>query len=145
MAWINILETFYPVGSIYISTVSTSPANFIGGTWTAISGAVIRGIGPEDDSVGYIGADTHVLSVTELPVHSHSWFTAVNGTQKPYSANVVSGAGYAWTNVFTGADTIDSSVTGKMDNTSGSQLVGEDKPHTNIQRSYNCYIWYRTA
>lgn len=145
MAWINILETFYPVGSIYISTVSTSPANFIGGTWTAISDAVIRGIGPKDESVGYIGTDTHALSIAELPVHSHHWFTSVNGTQKPYFANAVSNAGYIWTNVFTGADTIDANDTGKMDNASGSQLVGENKPHTNIQRSYNCYIWYRIA
>lgn len=145
MAWINILETFYPVGSIYISTVSTSPANFIGGTWTAISGAVIRGIGPEDESVGYIGADTHALSIAEIPAHGHGWFTTVNGTQKPYAANAITAAGYAWTNVFLGADTADTTTTEKLNNVSGTQLVGGDEPHTNIQRSYNCYIWYRTA
>lgn len=145
MAWINILETFYPVGSIYISTVSTSPANFIGGTWTAISGAVIRGIGPEDESVGYIGADTHTLSIAETPSHGHGFHTSVNGTQKPYRSNVVTAGGYGWTNVFLGADTIDISTTDRMNNSSGTQLVGGDEPHTNIQRSYNCYIWYRTA
>lgn len=145
MVWINILETFYPVGSIYISTVSTSPANFIGGTWTAISGAVIRGMDSENESVGYMGTDTHVLSIAELPAHGHGWFTAINGTKKPYAANVIAAAGYAWTDIFLGADTEDMSTTDKMNNSSGTQLVGGDKPHTNIQRSYNCYIWYRTA
>lgn len=145
MAWINILETFYPVGSIYISTVSTSPANFIGGTWTSISGAVIRGMDSENENIGYIGTDTHTLSIAELPAHGHGFHTTVNGTKKPYSSNAISNAGYAWTDVFLGANTIDVSTTDRMNNSSGTQLVGGDKPHTNIQRSFNCHIWYRTA
>ena len=33
----NILDIFYPVGSIYTSTVSTNPETFLGGTWTSVS------------------------------------------------------------------------------------------------------------
>ena len=41
-AWRNIamedklLNKIYPVGSVYLSTTQTSPASFLGGTWTAI-------------------------------------------------------------------------------------------------------------
>ena len=38
MAWKNLLECVYPVGSVYFSTINSSPANTIGGTWQAISG-----------------------------------------------------------------------------------------------------------
>lgn len=36
MAWINILDTIYPVGAIYMSIQPASPASFIGGTWTPV-------------------------------------------------------------------------------------------------------------
>jgi hypothetical protein len=38
MSWINILNVIYPVGSVYFSTINSSPAKTIGGTWQAISG-----------------------------------------------------------------------------------------------------------
>lgn len=34
----QICDTIYPVGAIYISYDSTSPATLFGGTWTAING-----------------------------------------------------------------------------------------------------------
>ena len=33
-SWVEV----YPVGSVYLSTVQTSPAQFFGGSWTALSG-----------------------------------------------------------------------------------------------------------
>ena len=38
MAWKNLLECVYPVGSVYFSTINVSPASVVGGTWQAISG-----------------------------------------------------------------------------------------------------------
>lgn len=37
----DTLETFYPVGSVYISMDNTSPATLFGGTWVSISGGVL--------------------------------------------------------------------------------------------------------
>ena len=41
MAFTNLLTAVYPVGSVYLSTSATSPAEIIGGTWTQITGAVL--------------------------------------------------------------------------------------------------------
>ena len=67
MAWINLLETIYPVGSVYISTLQTSPSSTIGGTWTQVIDAVVRGA----TSTGYGGSDTHTLTISEMPAHKH--------------------------------------------------------------------------
>lgn len=36
MGYINLLEIIYPIGSIYLSTVDTSPATLIGGSWESV-------------------------------------------------------------------------------------------------------------
>lgn len=36
MAYVNLLEVVYPVGSIYLTTLDVSPAETIGGTWQKI-------------------------------------------------------------------------------------------------------------
>lgn len=38
MAYINLGQVIYPIGSIYMSYTGTSPASLFGGNWTAISG-----------------------------------------------------------------------------------------------------------
>ena len=67
----------YPVGAVYISVVSTSPATLFGGTWVAFgAGRVLVGIDagqPEFDTVEETGgAKTHTLSAAEMPSHTHS-------------------------------------------------------------------------
>ena len=38
MAFTNLLEVVYPVGSVYVTTSSVSPAEVVGGTWEKIEG-----------------------------------------------------------------------------------------------------------
>ena len=56
MAWTNILDVIYPVGSIYMSTVNVSPASTIGGSWAQITGRFIKA-DTTPSSTG--GSDTH--------------------------------------------------------------------------------------
>lgn len=60
-------QKLYPVGSIYLSYVSTSPASLFGGSWTQITGRFLRAA--NDVSTG--GADTHTLTISEMPPHQH--------------------------------------------------------------------------
>lgn len=71
MAYVNLGQIVYPVGAVYISANSTSPANLFGGSWTQITNATLRGA----TWVGYNGSDTHALSVNEMPSHSHEIWT----------------------------------------------------------------------
>lgn len=75
----NYINYVYPVGAIYISYSSTSPATLFGGTWSAIGAGrflVAAGTGYAAGATG--GAATHVhstatmaLTVAQLPSHTH--------------------------------------------------------------------------
>ena len=73
----------YPIGSIYISVNSTSPASLFGGTWEQIKGRFLIGTEkPENNDDGKSpgnynyaagskgGEATHKLSINEIPSHA---------------------------------------------------------------------------
>ena len=99
MAYINLGQVVYPVGAIYASANSTSPASLFGGSWTQITNAALRGA----TWVGYSGSDTHALSVNEMPSHRHNF--RHNAADGPVTESVVvgeksattSGGGSFWT------------------------------------------------
>jgi hypothetical protein len=67
----------WPVGSIYMSVESTSPAVLFGGTWTAWgAGRVPVGIDTGDTDFNSVektgGSKTHALTPTQIPEHKHS-------------------------------------------------------------------------
>lgn len=74
-----ILQTIYPVGSIYMTYNTTqSPSDLFGfGTWGFCGvGRVFIGQDPTDpdfDTVGeYAGSKNHTLSINEMPAHNHT-------------------------------------------------------------------------
>lgn len=68
MSWVNLLDVIYPVGSIYCSTSPASPAGIVGGSWSEIENAVLRS---SNEDAGYTGSDSHVISTSEAPTHTH--------------------------------------------------------------------------
>lgn len=47
----KLLDTVYPVGSIYITTSNTSPASFLGGSWERYAkGRTLIGVDEKDDA-----------------------------------------------------------------------------------------------
>ena len=69
--WINLLEVVYPIGSIYQSTKSISPASIIGGAWKQITAKFLLGAG-ENYTCGQIGGEEeHTLTTDEIPSHNH--------------------------------------------------------------------------
>ena len=67
----------YPVGAIFASTVATSPAVSLGGSWISFgAGRVLVGLDSGDadfnTAQGTGGAKSHTLSVNEIPSHTHT-------------------------------------------------------------------------
>lgn len=85
----SIVNLIYPVGSIYMSVNSTSPATLFGGTWSQLKDRFLLGAGDTYTagntggaaSVSYTPAGTnsggsvgnHTLTTTEIPSHNHTF------------------------------------------------------------------------
>lgn len=127
MTWINLLSVIYPVGSIYFSNTSTSPSSFVGGTWTQITNAVIRGY----NGVGYEGSDTHTITISEMPNHNHG--LSLN------QGDTAAGLGIDWTWSSNATNFVYNGDNDICRNVGGGQAMSL------LPRRYHCYIWYRTA
>lgn len=75
---LNILKSVYPVGAIYISTVSTSPKTLFGfGTWERIKDTFLLAAG-DTYSAGLTGGEAeHTLTIDEMPIHYHNPSTTI--------------------------------------------------------------------
>ena len=88
MAWVNLLDVIYPIGSIYMTVLSgdaANPANMIGGTWTALynttylrnyveGGTLVDGQAPLGEWGG-----SNFITVEQLPAHTHKMETKILG------------------------------------------------------------------
>lgn len=123
MAYVNLIDLVYPVGSFYISNSSVSPQTRFGGSWTQITNAVLRAY----NGTGYAGSDTHAITVNEMPSHKHalSWNLAQYDTGNPQGHTT------DWN--------VPSSSRQYTESTGGGQAMSL------LPRRYHCYVWYRTA
>lgn len=92
-----LLSTIYPVGAIYITTNSVNPSELFGGTWESYAeGRTLIGNGKIEDRdfiAGTTGGScTHLLSVNELPSHTH--------TQEPHGHTGIMKSFKFWFNQF---------------------------------------------
>lgn len=55
----TFLDAIYPVGSIYLSTRSTDPGTFLGGTWSRIQGRFLIGASSTYTAGSTGGSATH--------------------------------------------------------------------------------------
>ena len=81
----DIWKKIYPIGSIYISVNSTSPATLFGGTWERFgNGKAIVGVDESDDDFKTValtgGSKTKTITVENLPAHTHGVDINTNST-----------------------------------------------------------------
>ena len=70
----NILEAVYPVGAIYLSVNSASPSSLFGfGTWERIEDRFLLGASSTYVAGTTGGESSHILTVDEMPSHSHTF------------------------------------------------------------------------
>ena len=87
----NVIKLIYPVGSIFISTSSTNPGTYLGGTWSAFgAGKTLVGLdsgdGDFDTAEETGGSKTHTLTVDEMPAHKHTVNVSASGALMCYKA-----------------------------------------------------------
>lgn len=137
---INLIDMFYPVGSIYMSAVSTNPSNFMGGTWVAWgSGRVPVGINASDSDFN-TAEKTGGAKTQEL----RAMIGAVNNSASALGYNpvgAVAGIGY------TGGYGVVGSSPGSISTINHSTLVrrSDGNNATTVQPYITCYMWKRTA
>ena len=74
----------YPVGTIYISADSTSPASLFGGTWEIIKDRFLLATGDMYAAGSTGGSAAHTLTVDEMPnisLQYKDYFSADQGTE----------------------------------------------------------------
>ena len=167
---LDTMKKIYPVGSIYMSTVSTNPATLFGfGTWEAMpAGRVLLAQGKSSWGTTYNagstgGEATHQLTVGELPSHGH---TASTDTININGGFRLDGTELGGTTSASGVFSIGSSFTpskGHGNSGGGSNAgrninfnsthshkitinnVGEGQSHNNIQPYLTVYMWKRIS
>lgn len=85
------LNTIYPIGSIYKSINSTSPASFFGGTWEQIKGRFLIGQNSTYTAGSTGGNSQYSLTTANLPSHSHS----ISATRNSSTLDLILGGGWA--------------------------------------------------
>lgn len=146
----DIVDLIYPVGSIYMSVKSTSPATLFGGTWVRWgNGRVPVGVDAsqkEFNSVEKIGGEkTHRLTEDEMPAHQH--FADNNNGEEKLTGNI-GNMGFS-----AGSDEGAGSCYGlnwayrsrRIDTGIKTAAAGGGDPHNNLQPYITCYMWKRTA
>lgn len=117
----------YPVGSVYISTVSTSPAQLFGGSWEQLQNRFLLGAGSSYTAGETGGSATHTLTVDEMPSHRHWGVYRPDWYPSPESGQ----------------------ASGVSDGTSSNQLFtdkeGGGKAHNNMPPYLVVYMWKRVA
>jgi hypothetical protein len=121
-----LLNFIYPVGSIYTSLSSTSPATLFGGTWERIQGRFLLSASSTYEANSTGGEATHKLTVNELPSHNHG---------NVYSSDVGS------------SDKVMDWISGNSGTKIGFNTVntGGGQAHNNMPPYLAVYMWKRTA
>lgn len=145
-------EESYPVGSLFLSVLSSNPAAQLGyGVWAAFgAGRALVGVDVGDTDFDAAektgGAKTVALTEAQIPAHSHG--VTDNGhshlTQR-YPTATGGSSGF----------TIDTSMSGTLaDNTLPTKSAitgltvnnaGGGQAHSNVQPSIAIFVWKRTA
>lgn len=141
---INI-DTIYPVGSIYITTVSTNPSTYFGGTWVAFgAGKTLVGLDSGDTDFNTVektgGAKTHTLTVEQMPSHRHDKIQGLSASQTLYTGESVDGV----TNQI-GVRNNTGSNNSSWKEALYTNLTGGGQAHNNLQPYITTYMFKRTA
>lgn len=130
-AYEYILNLVYPVGSIYMSVNSTSPAVLFGGSWTQLTNTFLYASTTADTSAttATAGEANHTLTTNEMPSHSHTFM------RPPFG----------WNEYQDGGDIISGTVAKKYVDQLATSSIGGGAAHNNMPPYMKVYMWKRTG
>ena len=144
----NLKNYYYPVGSIYMSTTSTSPVTLFGGTWDPIESRILIC----NDSTTYTagntgGATTVTLTSAQTGKVNHATSYASDHTHTfviNMRRNIQAGTNRGiYHNDGTNAPTYNSSEDGAHTHTVAA--ANASNSHTNMPPYLAVYMWKRTG
>lgn len=129
----TLLDTFYPVGSIFITTVNTNPSSYMGGTWARFgNGQTLVGVNESDGDFSTVqktgGDKSHTIDYSNLPARAT--------IQKSWKGGMVSYA--PWQGGSVGSGTWIVSTPYDMGEPYGKTI-------SNLQPYITVYMWKRTG
>lgn len=94
----TIIDTIYPVGSIYITLNQTSPSKLFPGTyWKQIKNRFLLSASSTYSALSVGGEATHTLTENEIPAHQHSiWYPNAGGEQSAAIGYPEAGSKNTW-------------------------------------------------
>lgn len=124
-----LLDYLHPVGSIFQSTDSTSPAKLFGGTWEQIKDVFLLASGDSHAAGSTGGEETHTLTKAEIPNHAHTLkYTGQSVTEGVNAIRLYQAASNQY-NAYSGGQSSDCG----------------DQAHNNMPPYLAVYTWRRTA
>lgn len=129
----------YPIGSIYLSTNGTNPAELFGGTWQRLKDRFLLAAGDVYAAGSTGGEAQHKLTVAEMPSHRHSSDSYQYGFPNGFTEK----DNYCtWVNYGTSNNNAPNTAESGPLRTS---WVGGGQPHNNLPPYLAVYMWQRVA
>ena len=142
----EIMLAIYPVGAVYISANSTSPASLFGGTWEQVKGRLLIGTGANEknttETYGSLpantvnrplgemgGEDKHALNISELARHTHYMVYGIG--DEPFEK---------WTSLAAGV--LDAN---EIRGRAAPNYIGGNAPHNNMPPYLAVNMWKRVG
>lgn len=127
---INTINMLTPsVGEIYITASNENPSLKFGGTWEQIKDVFLLSAGDKYIAGSIGGESEHVLSVDEMPNHTH--------TYKRHAFNRTD------TDTETGEDVYGANNKTLSAHTGTTDASGSGQPHNNMPPYLTVYVWKR--
>ena len=138
----QIVNTIYPVGSIYISTANSAPSTLFPGTqWEAIQDRFLLADGTVYTAGATGGTAAVTLTTAQMPAHKHN-FNCVNQDGNP---STPTGVQEALAYVGSGVGTSTISTNGTLLKRAVMATAGEGQAHDNMPPYLVVHMWKRTA
>ena len=128
----EIMLALYPVGAVYISANSTSPANLFGGEWQILNDIFLLAAGSYANAGTFGGEATHTLTVNEMPSHTHAIYRNTGTDDNNFSGHIA--------NRVAANDTSDENK-----QTVTSDATGGGGAHNNMPPYLAVYMWKRVS